>query len=215
MQVLHRQHQGPTLTGVQDDLPQQGKGLHPALLGADVRQGCHLSWDVQELEEQGHTIVRDDPSRVQLLLDGGGDGVKGGRVGQVPELPQQVVHWQIGGGAAIGETVTFAVRHRLPAKLWANSASSRDLPMPGSPTRPTACPCLLAASASRSCSSASSRARPTKRLRGRALRRGTPARRRRRPCTTYPATGMAVASLVRPPTPRPVLRPVRAHRWRR
>ena len=25
MQVLHRQHQGPTLTGVQDDLPQQGK----------------------------------------------------------------------------------------------------------------------------------------------------------------------------------------------
>ena len=116
VQVLHRQHQGLALTGVQEELPQQRKGPRPALLRAERRQGRRLPGHVQELEQQGRAVLRRHPGRVQPLLDGGGEGVRGGRVGQAPELPQQVAHRQIGGGAAIGQTVAFAVGHRLPVQ---------------------------------------------------------------------------------------------------
>ena len=147
------------------------------------------------MEEQGHTIVRDDPSRVQLLLDGGGDGVKGGRVGQVPELPQQVVHWQIGGGAAIGETVTFAVRHRLPAKTVGKLCQQPRLAHAGLPDKAHGLPLPTGREREPLVQQRQLPGPADKATQGpRAAPRH--ARRRRRPCTTYPATGMAVASLV-------------------
>ena len=86
--------------------------------------------------------------------------------------------------------MAFAIRHRSPVQAAGEFRSSRDFPIPGSPAMPITCPCPPIACASRACRSASSRVRPTKRLRGRASRRGTPARRRRRPRIAYTSTGV-------------------------
>jgi hypothetical protein len=102
VQVLHRQYQRLALTGIEDKLPQQRKGPPPARLRAQRCQAFRLTGHVQELAQQGHAVLRDDSRLVQPLLEGDGEGVKGGRVGQAPELPQQVAYRQIGGGTAIG-----------------------------------------------------------------------------------------------------------------
>src|SRR5882672_417565 len=98
---------------MQAELSQQGKGPRPARLRVERCQVYRRPRHIEELEEQRRAVLRDDPSRVQPLLDGGSEDVRGSRVGQAPELPQQVAHWPRGGSASIGQTVAFTVGHRL------------------------------------------------------------------------------------------------------
>ena len=70
---------------------------------------------------------------MQPLRDGGREGVRGGRVGQAPELPEQVAHRQIGGGAAIGQAVAFAVGHRLPGQTLSEFRQQPRLAQAGLP----------------------------------------------------------------------------------
>lgn len=50
MQVLHHEHQGLLLCGVQEQMPQQGKGPGLSPLRTAPRQGLWSHREVQELE---------------------------------------------------------------------------------------------------------------------------------------------------------------------
>jgi hypothetical protein len=92
VQVLYRQHQRLTLTGMQDNLPQQRKGPRPACLRTERCQGLHLPQHVQELAQQQGLCFSATPGRVQPLRNDGRESFWGSRVGQTPELPQQAAY---------------------------------------------------------------------------------------------------------------------------
>ena len=134
MQVLHREQEGLPLTGVPEQVPQQRKGPRLAHLWAERGQRRQVHGHVQELEQQKRLGLGRHPGLAQTLVDGGRDGRRGGCVREAPELAEEVAHWQVRGGAAIGQAVAFAIRHRLPVQAAGEFRQQPRLPHPRLPS---------------------------------------------------------------------------------
>ena len=135
MQVLHREQEGLPLAGVPEQVPQQRKGPRLAHLRAERGQRRQVYGHVQEMEQQQYLVLGCYSSLAQTLVDGGRDDRRRGCVREGPELAEEVAHWQVRGGAAIGQAVAFAIRHRLPVQAAGEFRQQPQLSLSQAPQR--------------------------------------------------------------------------------
>ena len=95
-------------------VPQERKGPRLALWRAELGQTFHLYRDIQEVEQQGHALVRSDVCLLQTLVDFGGDRVTRLSCSNPAELAHEVHHRQIRRGTAVGQTVPLGIPHLSP-----------------------------------------------------------------------------------------------------
>ena len=184
-----------------------------AHLRAERGQRRQVHGHVQELEQQKRLGLRRYPGLAQTLVDGGSDGRRGGCVRR-PELAEEVAHWQVRDGAAIGQTVAFAIRHRSPVQAAGEFRQQPRLPHPRLPSDADHLPLPADRCASRACRSASSAAAH------KATQGPCVAPWDARPPPPEPADRIHVhrgrgVSNVRASMPRPAPRPVPVCRWQR
>jgi hypothetical protein len=99
------QDEGLLLGSVEDKVPQERKGPGLPRLRAELLQALQRCREVQELEQQGHVVLRSDPPGVQSLLDGGRGPGRLVALHQPTHLPQEVAHWQVRGGLAVRQGI--------------------------------------------------------------------------------------------------------------
>ena len=109
------------------------QGPRLAHLRAERGQRRQVHGHVQKLEQQKRLGLRRYPGLAQTLVDGVSDGRRGGCVREGPELAEEVAHWQVWDGAAIGQTVAFAIRHRSPVQAAGEFRQQPRLPHPRLP----------------------------------------------------------------------------------
>jgi hypothetical protein len=114
VQVFHGEDTRVTLCLVQDEVPEERKGPCLALWRAELRQTLCLEWDIQEGEEQRHTLVRVDIGLLQPAVKFGRDRFILLSCGYHTELAHEVHQRHIRRSTAVGQTMSLHIPHLSP-----------------------------------------------------------------------------------------------------
>jgi hypothetical protein len=88
-------------------------------LWAQPRQALRCHREVQQLQQQGHVVLRRHATGVQSLLHGGRVRRRLVSLHQPAYLPQEVGYRQVGSGLAIRQTLSRIHAHLVPRQLAA------------------------------------------------------------------------------------------------